>query len=131
MAQNFDPKLAQTYFTSKFYNDHVYLSQIGAKKNAEIVFQRRGEYISTVLCLTYPDLVQLAGEIHHGQAAYSQSPLQAYTTLNAYECWSRGGPQAKDRQRASPRRSPFLYKVCLVHSIYVVYHFHGFPGGLR
>jgi hypothetical protein len=125
VEQRFDRGRPQLYFTARFLKNHVYVGNQGAKKRAEMVFQRRGKTVSTVLCLTRSELVQLAGEIHNNQDAFGRSPRQVFTTKHAYDYWSRGGSQSKDKQRATAHCKRFEYKVLLIGEIYALDHFHG------
>lgn len=123
MAERFNPGRAKKYFSAKFLKHHVYVGNAGAKKRAEEVFQRRGKAVSTVLCLTTRELVQLAGEIHANQEAFGRSPRKTFVTGQAYDYWSRGGSQSKDKQRATLHTSRFEYGVKLQGEIYVMAHF--------
>jgi hypothetical protein len=126
MAKNFDHGRPQVYFTSNFLKNHVLLCSTGGKKKAENVFLRRGRDISTVLCLTRLELVHLAGEIHRRQGEFSRRPSAIFTTQHGYDYWKRGGPQAKDKQRATPGNGRFRYAVRMNdEGIYTVCHFHG------
>jgi hypothetical protein len=125
MAEKFDHGRPKVYFGSKFLTNHVFVGGEGAKKRAEKVFQRRGKSISTVLCLTPRELVELAGEIHRRQDEFNKSPNRTYTTERAYDCWSRGGPKSKDDQRATQDTKCFKYNVKRVGEIYVLFHFDG------
>lgn len=129
MTRNFDPSQARSYFTAKFYQDHMDVDNPGAKKRAELVFQRRDVKVSTVLCLTWHELVQLAGELHQLQEMFRRAPNHEYTTTQPYDYWSRGGIQAKDRQRATFHTGRFKYKVLLVNDIYAINHFHCLADG--
>jgi hypothetical protein len=111
MAKNFDHGKPQVYFTPNFWKNHIFLGGAGEKKKAEAVFQRRGVNVSTVLSLTRRELGQLAAEIHRRQSEFSRTPNGVFTTQHAYDYWSRGGSQAKDKQRATFSTSRFRYKV--------------------
>jgi hypothetical protein len=125
VAENFDRAHPKIYFSSKFLKNHIFVGSEGAKKQAERVFQRRGKPISTVLCLTKRELIQLAGEIHCNQELFSRSPKKTFTTQQAYDYWSRGGSQDKDKQRATLHTRRFDYNVQRVGEIYVMAHFDG------
>jgi hypothetical protein len=125
MADKFDPARAKKYFSRNFLKNHIFVGNEGAKKRAEEVFQRRGKDISTVLCLTKHELIQLAGEIHGNQEAFGRSPRKTFTTEHVYDYWSRGGNQSKDKQRATMDASRFKYNVQLVDDLYVMTHFEG------
>jgi hypothetical protein len=125
MADRFNPGKAKKYFSSKFLKHHVYVGNAGAKKRAEEVFQRRGKSVSTVLCLTMRELVQLAGEIHAQQEAFVRSPRKLFKTERTYDYWSRGGAQSKEKQRATLHTSRFEYGVKLQGDLYVMAHFEG------
>jgi len=126
MTQRFNPAHPQIYFTSKFIRDHIYLRSMVQKKKAENVFLRRTVGISTVLCLTRPELVLLASEIYRRQTEFSRQPEISYTTSQAYNFWSRGGAKAKDKQRATQDNHRFRYNVRLnKEGIYAVCHFSG------
>ena len=125
MADKFDQAHPKIYFASKFLKNHIFVGNEGAKKRAEEVFQRRGKAVSTVLCLTQRELIQLAGEIYANQVEFSRSPRKTFTTQQAYDYWSRGGNQSKDKQRATMHTARFDYNVQLVGEIYVLAHFDG------
>src|SRR5262245_21242925 len=125
MAEKFDPARAKKYFSRKFLKNHIYVGSEGAKKRAEEVFQRRGKAVSTVLCLTKRELIQLAGEIHANQESFGRTPRKTVTTQHAYDFWTRGGTQSKDKQRATMQTSRFDYAVQLVDELYVMAHFEG------
>jgi hypothetical protein len=128
MAKNCDHAHPEVYFTGNFLKNHVCIGDAAAKKRAEVVFQRRDARVSTVLCLTRAELVQLAGEIHRRQIEFSTMPEGVFTTLTAYDLWSRGGPQAKDKQRATMRTDRFRFAVrCTADGIFAVCHFDGVP----
>jgi hypothetical protein len=122
MADRFNPGRAKKYFSPKFLKHHVYVGSAGAKKRAEEVFQRRGKAVSTVLCLTMRELVQLAGEIHAQQETFGRSPRKLFKTERAYDYWSRGGSQSKEKQRATLHTSRFAYGVKWQGEIYVMAH---------
>lgn len=125
MPNNFDHGRPQVYFTSNFLKNHVFVGGPGEKKKAENVFLRRGKDISTVLCLTRMELVQLAGEIHRRQEEFARRPHGIFTTQRGYDYWSRGGGRAKDKQRAAPGRGPFRYGVRRgADGTFVLCHFH-------
>ena len=126
MAKNFDHGRPRLYFTSDFLKNHIYLGSTGEKKKAENVFLRRGRNISTVLCLTRLELVRLAGEVHSRQEEFSRRPNAVFTTQHAYDCWSRGGAQGKDKQRATASTRHFRFAVRMnPEGIYTPCHFHG------
>jgi len=125
MAEKFDHGRPKVYFSSKFLKNHVFVGGEGAKKQAEKVFQRRGKAVSTVLCLTPRELVELAGEIFRRQEEFSKSPKKTFTTEQAYDCWSRGGPKRKDEQRATQDTKRFKYNVQRAGEIFVLAHFDG------
>lgn len=125
MADKFDRARAKSYFTRKFLKNHIFVGSEGAKKRAEQVFQRRGKAVSTVLCLTKRELIQLAGEIHGNQEEFKRNPRKTFTTESAYDQWLRGGNQAKDKQRATMQTRRFDYNVQLAGEIYVLAHFDG------
>jgi hypothetical protein len=125
VADKFDRGHPKIYFSSKFLKNHVFVGSEGAKKQAERVFQRRGTAISTVLCLTKGELIELAGEIHGNQEEFRRNPRKTFTTQRAYDYWSRGGTQAKDKQRATQHTGRFEYNVRLEGEIYVMAHFEG------
>jgi hypothetical protein len=127
MAKNFDHGRPQVYFTSNFFKNHVFVGSVGEKKKAENVFLRRGRQISTVLCLTRQELVQLAGEIHRRQSEFKSRSNAIFTTTHSYDFWSRGGDKAKDKQRATPGTSRFRYAVGVdSDGVYTMCHFAGF-----
>lgn len=127
MAEKFDRGRPKVYFSSNFLKNHIFLGNEGAKKQAERVFQRRGEKISTVLCLTKRELIELAGELHEKQADFSKNPRKTHSTERAYDYWSRGGkqPKSKDKQRATEHSGRFKYNVRLEGELYVMCHFEG------
>jgi hypothetical protein len=125
MAEKFDPARAKQYFGRKFLKNHIFVGSDGAKKRAEEVFQRRGKAVGTVLCLTKRELIQLAAEIHSNQQAFGRSPRKTFTTEQPYDYWSRGGKQAKDKQRATMDNGRIDYSVQLVGDIYMMAHFDG------
>lgn len=126
MGTRFDHGRPQVYFSSGFIKNHLFLGSAGEKKRAERVFDRRGRAISTVLCLTRAELVRLAGELHRRQHEFTQTPRRTFTTLQAYDYWSRGGPRSKDKQRATPGKSRFRYSVQHnTDGTYVMCHFDG------
>jgi hypothetical protein len=85
VAEKFDRGRPKVYFSSKFLKNHVFVGSEGAKKQAERVFQRRGKAISTVLCLTKRELIELAGEIHGNQDEFRRNPRKTFTTQRAYD----------------------------------------------
>jgi hypothetical protein len=108
MADRFNPGKAKKYFSAKFLKHHVYVGSAGAKKRAEEVFQRRGKSVSTVLCLTMRELVQLAGEIHAQQEAFGKSPRKAVqdrARLRLLVPWRRAieGEAARDAEHQPVR----------------------------
>ena len=109
MSDKFDPANAKTYFSSSFLKNHIFVGSTAQKKKAETVFQRRGKAISTVICLTRSELVQLAGEIHSRQKEFKGSGK--YLSLQKYDYWQRGGSKAKDKQRATSGNGRFHYAV--------------------
>lgn len=127
MTNKFDPNNAQTYFTSKFWKDHVFLGSEFAKKKAEIVFQRRDVRISSVLCLTRTELIMLAGEVRRRQAEFAKGGRHLkHVTLSAYDIWSRGGSKPSDRQAASHKKSTFRFAVHeQTDGKYAIHHFDG------
>lgn len=126
MTQAFDHGRPQVYFTSNFHKNHIFVGSAGEKKKAERVFLRRGRDVSTVLCLTRMELVRLASEVHRRQNEFTGRPNGTFTTQNSYDFWSRGGPRAKDRQRASEYHGRFRYGVRLNEDgVYVMCHFEG------
>jgi len=126
MTKKFDHGKPQVYFSANFWKNHIFLGNEGEKKKAENVFLRRGLDVSTVLCLTRMELVQLAGEIHRRQAEFSRVPNAVFMTQQAYDYWSRGGPQAKDKQRATFSSGRFRYKVRVnEEGLYTLCHFDG------
>jgi hypothetical protein len=125
VAAKFDSGKPKIYFSSNFLKNHVFVGNEGAKKQAERVFQRRGKDISTVLCLTKRELIELAGELHENQAEFARNPRKTYTTERKYDYWSRGGAQAKDKQRATEHNSRFDYNVRLEGDLHVMCHFEG------
>ena len=125
MAAKFDSGKPKIYFSSKFLKNHVFLGNEGSKKQAERVFQRRGKAISTVLCLTKRELIELAGELHENQTEFARNPRKTFTTERAYDYWSRGGAQAKDKQRATEHSGRFDYNVRLEGELYVMCHSEG------
>ena len=128
MAQNFDHAHPEVYFTGNFLKNHVSIGDDAAKKRAEIIFQRRDARVSTVLCLTRMELVRLAGEIHRRQNEFGACPTGSFTTLTKYDLWSRGGPQGKDKQRATMETDFFRFAVRRTSGgIYAVCHFDGMP----
>jgi hypothetical protein len=125
VAAKFDRGRAKIYFSSNFLNNHIFVGNEGAKKQAERVFQRRGKAISTVMCLTKREMIELAGELHENQSEFERNPRKTYTTERAYDYWSRGGTQSKDKQRATQHTGRFDYNVRLEGELYVMYHFEG------
>ncbi|MDV6030974.1 MAG: hypothetical protein F9B45_12905 [Phycisphaera sp. RhM] len=127
MVNKFNPSDAQTYFTAKFWKDHVYLGNELNKKKAEIVFQRRSVQISSVICLTRAELTQLAGEVHHRQTEFARAGSHStYVSRSAYDIWSRGGSKPSDRQAASLKRSTFRFAVQKqMDGKYAIHHFGG------
>jgi hypothetical protein len=126
MAAKFDHGRPQVYFTSNFLKHHVFVGSSGEKKKAENVFLRRGLEVSTVLCLTRLEMVRLAAEIHRRQAEFARRPKAIFTTQQAYDWWSRGGPQAKDKQRATSSHGHFRYGVRQNNDgVYTLCHFDG------
>jgi hypothetical protein len=128
MAKNFDHAHPEVYFTGNFLKNHVCIGDAAAKKRAEIVFQRRDARVSTVLCLTAAELVQLAGEIHRRQPEFSAFPDGIFTSTSEYDLWIRGGPQGKDKQRATVCTDRFRFAVRrTTDGIYALCHFDGVP----
>ncbi|QDV87845.1 hypothetical protein [Planctomycetes bacterium TBK1r] len=127
MTNRFNPSDAQTYFTSKFWKDHVFVGNELAKKKAEIVFQRRSVQISSVICLTRAELTSLAGEIHQRQREFANAgPHSTYVSRAAYDVWSRGGSKPSDRQSASHKKSTFRFAVQKqIDGKYAIHHFAG------
>jgi len=127
MSAKFNPSNAQTYFTSKFWKDHVFLGSELTKKKAENVFQRRSVQISSVVCLTRSELTMLAGEVHNRQAEFAKGgPHQTHVTRSAYDIWSRGGSKPSDRQAASHKISTFRFAVQKqIDGTYAIHHFGG------
>jgi hypothetical protein len=124
MSKKFDHGRPHVYFAPNFWKNHIFVGNAGEKKKAENVFLRRGVAVSTVVCLTRIELVQLAGEIHRRQAEFDRNPRLLFTTEHAYDYWSRGGHQAKDKQRATFSTRRFRYKVRINHEgIYTLCHF--------
>lgn len=128
MPTNFNHARPQVYFTAEFMKNHIFVGSSGQKKKAENVFLRRGKSISTVLCLTRMELVQLAGEVHRNQSECGRNPAKLFTSQRAYDFWSRGGAKAKDKQRATLHNGRFKYAMRLVQGgIYAMCHFDGLP----
>ena len=131
MAEKFNPADARLYFTKKFLKNHMFVGE-NAKKQAEQRFQARDFEeddielpINSLLCLTKKELIRLAGEIHGNQEEYDRNPGKTFTTDHAYTWWTRGGTQAKDKQRARPHTGRFKYNVHRVKTLYVLGHFAG------
>ncbi|MEM9585656.1 MAG: hypothetical protein AAGA03_00120 [Planctomycetota bacterium] len=127
MSSSFNPADAQTYFSAKFWKDHVYVGTEMQKKKAEAVFLRRSVSISTVLCLTRAELIRLAGEIHQRQSEYAKHPPRSlFRSRQEYDFWSRGGSRPRDRQAASSDRKAFRYAVVSgPDDRFVMHHFDG------
>lgn len=104
MIAAFDHGQPQVYFTANFWKHHIYVSVAGGKRRAEDVFLRRPHPISTVVCLTRLELVQLAAEIHRRQTDYSDRPDHIFTTVHPYDFWVRGGLQATPIEEPPPKK---------------------------
>jgi hypothetical protein len=124
VAKSFDRGKHRIYFSSNFLKNHVFVGSAGAKKRAEVVFQRRRKNISTVLCLIQAELVRLAAEISRRQEEFTSRPKGKFTTEDRYDLWSRGGKRSSDKQRAISTNSSFRYGVKKdSDNTYVMCHF--------
>jgi hypothetical protein len=125
-TKKFDHGRPRVYFSSNFLKNHVDTGNELPKKRAEIVFQRRGRTISTVIYLTPSELVTLAAEVFNKQDKFAAAPDGIFTTDQPYELWSRGDDDGTDKQRATSINSTFKYAVQKnSDGVYVIYHFHG------
>jgi len=133
MTNKFNPGDAQTWFSSKFWKDHVFVGDALQKKKAETVFQRRDVKVSSVVCLNRAELVTLAGEVHKRQTEFARASVHSkFTTRQSYDIWSRGTPRppasqrTRQQQTASHKRAPFRYSVReQPDGRFVIHHFDG------
>ncbi|OYP33890.1 hypothetical protein CGZ80_17015 [Rhodopirellula sp. MGV] len=112
VEHRFNPADAQTYFSTNFWKNHIFVGSELNKKKAEVVFQRRGVDVSSVICMTRSELIMLASDLHNRQAEFARGgPNAKYISRVAFDIWQRGGPRSRDRQAASHTKSKFEYKV--------------------
>jgi hypothetical protein len=108
-----------TYFTEKFWKDHVYEGdEERAKGDAEAIYQRRDVNVSSVLELDRHAVRILVGEVNRRQAEYANGGI--FTSEDSFAYWERKGKRAK---RYGP--SQFNYAVRQEDGVYKMHHFDG------
>src|SRR4051794_7549311 len=97
-----------SYFTEKFWKDHVYEGgEHFAKKDAEAIYMRRDVDVSSVLELSLHAIRILVGEVTRRQGEYAGSPPRTiFMSEDRFAYWERQGKRAK---RYGP--SQFQYAV--------------------
>ena len=110
-----------TYFTEKFWKDHVYEgNESQAKRDAEEIYQRRNVSISSVLELDPHAIRILVGEVTRRQPEYAANPHDTFTSAQSSAYWERRLKRAK---RMGPAQ--FQYGVKLEDGVYKLHHFAG------
>ena len=108
-----------TYFTEKFWKDHVYEGdETEAKRDAEAIYQRRDVTVSSVLELDRHAVRMLVGEVNRRQVEYANGGI--FTSNDSFAYWERKGKRAK---RRGP--SQFNYAVRHEDGVYKIHHFDG------
>jgi hypothetical protein len=111
-----------TYFTEKFWKDHVYEGdEDQAKRDAEAIYQRRDVDVSSVLEMSLHAIRILVGEVTRRQAEYAgAAPRTIFTSESSFSYWERKGKRAK---RKGPAQ--FRYAVRREDGVYKIHHFDG------
>src|SRR6516225_8599901 len=108
-----------TYFTEKFWKDHVYEGdETEAKRDAEAIYQRRDVTVSSVLELDRHAVRMLVGEVNRRQVEYANGGI--FTSKDSFAYWERKGKRAKRRGPAQ-----FNYAVREEDGVYKIHHFDG------
>jgi hypothetical protein len=102
------------WLSAKFYQRHlieVEEDDPEAKKQAEIVFQKRGVKVSTILCISATYGSSLMAEVSQRQDEYRKKPDRKYCTRERYPYYDRGG-DGSEKKRARFRGLAYMqYKV--------------------
>lgn len=112
-----------SYFTEKFWSDHVYEGdEAQAKKDAERVYQRRDVSVSSVLELDLHAIRCLVSEINARQSEYAANPRAIFTSNGSYAYWERKKKRAK---RLGPAQFRYVVKKESGSELYKIHHFDG------
>jgi len=110
-----------TYFTEKFWKDHVYEGdEQQAKRDAEEIYQRRDVSVSSVLEMSLHAVRILVGEVTRRQPEYAGNAQAIFTSENSFAYWERKGKRAR---RLGPTQ--FRYGVKHEDGVYKIQHFDG------
>lgn len=113
-----------SYFTDKFWSDHVYEGdQEQAKKDAERIYQRRDVSVSSVLELDMHAIRCLVAEVNKRQSEYAAAePRALFTSEGSYSYWERKSKRAK---RRGPSQFRYAVKQDSGEKQFKIHHFDG------